>query len=45
MDLQETGHEGVYWIHPAKDRDLWPAFVNTVMNVWVPENMGNFLSS
>jgi hypothetical protein len=36
MDLSETGWEGVDWMHLAQDRDPWRAFVNTVMNLWVP---------
>jgi len=33
MDLRETGWEGVDWIHLVRDRDQWPAFVNTVMDL------------
>jgi len=36
MDLQETGSEGVNWIHVAQNRDQWHAFVNIVMNLQVP---------
>jgi len=36
MALREIGWEAVDWIHLAQDRDQWWAFVNTVMNNWVP---------
>jgi hypothetical protein len=36
MDLREIRIDGVKWIQLAQDRvQLW-AFVNTVMNLWVP---------
>jgi hypothetical protein len=33
------------WIDMAQDRDQWKALVNTVMNLRVPYNIVNFLSS
>jgi hypothetical protein len=33
------------WIDLAKVRDKWQAVVNAVMNLRVPQNAGNFLSS
>jgi hypothetical protein len=35
MDLREIGLGGVDWVDLAQDRDLWEAFVNTVMNLRV----------
>jgi hypothetical protein len=45
MDLRETEWEGVDRIHLAQDRDQWQALVNMVMNLWVPQKAGNFLTS
>jgi hypothetical protein len=36
MDLRETGIDGANWIRLAQDRVQWWAFVNMVMNLWVP---------
>jgi hypothetical protein len=36
MDLREIGIDGENWIHLAKDRVQWRAFVNTVMNFRFP---------
>jgi hypothetical protein len=43
-DLREIGWGGMDWIDLAEDRDQWRALVNTVMNLWVPCNTGEFLS-
>jgi hypothetical protein len=45
MYLQEVGWEGVDWIDMAQDRDRWRALVNAVMNLRVPQNAGNFLTT
>jgi hypothetical protein len=36
MDLREIGIHGVNWIGLTQDRVQWWAFVNMVMNLWVP---------
>jgi hypothetical protein len=43
--LKEIGWGGMDWIDLVQDRGQWRAFVNTVMNLWVPENVGKILSS
>jgi hypothetical protein len=36
MDLREVRWDGRDWIDLAQDRDGWRAYVNAVMNLWVP---------
>jgi len=45
MDIQEMGREGMDWIELAQDRDRLQALVNAVMNLRIPYNAGNFLTS
>jgi hypothetical protein len=45
MDHREIGWSGMDWIDLAQDRNHWSSLVNTVMNLWVPYNVGKFMSS
>jgi hypothetical protein len=36
MYLREVGWDGMDWIDLAQHRDRWRAYVNAVMNLWVP---------
>jgi hypothetical protein len=41
----EIASAGVYWINMAQDMDRWQAFLTTVMNLRVSENVGSFSTS
>jgi hypothetical protein len=45
MDFQEMEWEGMHWTDPAWDKDSWRAVVKGVMNLRVPYNARNFLTS
>jgi hypothetical protein len=42
MDLKETRWEDVDWIGLAQDTERWQALVNTVTNLLVAGNEGEF---
>jgi hypothetical protein len=45
MDLQEVGCGAMGRINVAQDRKRWQVLVNVVMNLQVPYNAENFLTS
>jgi hypothetical protein len=44
MDFHEVGCGVMDWIELAQDRNRWQALVNVVMNLQIPQNVGNFLT-
>ena len=45
MDVQDVGCGYMDWIGLVQDRDRWQTLVSAVMNLPVPWNAGNFLTS
>ena len=45
MDPQEVSWGGIDQIDLAQDRNRRRALVSTIMNILVPQNAGNFLTS
>jgi hypothetical protein len=45
MDLQEVGCRSMDWIELAMVRERWRALVNAIMNLRIPQNVGNILTS
>ena len=45
MDLQEVGYGYMDWTGLAQDRDTWRTLVSSVMNLRVPWNAWNFLTT
>ena len=43
--FEKWDERGMDWIDLAQDRDRWRAVVNVVMNLRLPYNAGNFLTS
>jgi hypothetical protein len=45
LDFREIEWNGMDWNYLAHYKGLLSALVNTVINLWFPQNAGKFLSS
>jgi hypothetical protein len=45
ISLKGTERDGVIHVHLVQDRDQWRVLVNTVINLRVPQEEGNFLTN
>jgi hypothetical protein len=45
INLQKVGCGDMNWIDLTQDKDRWRELVNAVMNLRIPLNVGNFLTS
>jgi hypothetical protein len=45
MDLEEVGWKSMDWTDLAQDSGRWRQLVNSIMNLRVTQNAGNFLTS
>jgi hypothetical protein len=45
MVVRGMGWDCMDWIKLPQIRGRWKALVNMVMNLWVPQNVGTFLSN
>jgi hypothetical protein len=45
LTFSTVGWRATDWIDLAQDRDRWQTLVNAAMNLRVPQNAGNFLTS
>jgi hypothetical protein len=45
INLKGTRCKSMDWIYVIQDRDNWQTFANIVMDLWVPKNVKNFLTS
>jgi hypothetical protein len=44
MSIKEIGRQGVKWAALGQDWEKWQGTVNTLMNLQVPTDAGNFLT-
>ena len=45
MEPQEVGCGSITWVDLSQVRERWQVLVNAVMNIPVPQNVGNFVTA